>query len=72
MDIKTHNLDDLRPVLLELIEGGMRQAEIAREIGLTRATVNIVLKKQDTWMPRYETGRRLMDLLHRRRKARHA
>lgn len=68
-----HIHHDLRPVLIELINGGMKQAEIAREIGLSRATVSIVLKKQERWMPRYETGARLLELAKRRiRKANHA
>lgn len=60
---------DLRPALLELVSGGMRQAEIAREIGLSRATVNFAVKKTSGgWMPGYEAGRRLVGLVKKRRR----
>ena len=61
---------DLRPALLELVNGGMRQAEIAREVGLSRATINFAVKKTTGgWMPGYEAGRRLVWLLKKRRRA---
>lgn len=70
MDSRHITKTDLRPALIELIEGGLRQAEIAREIGLSRATVNFAVKKVDgEWMPGYEAGRRLVSLLDRRRRA---
>lgn len=54
--------EDLRPILLGLIGSGMTQAQIAREIGLSRATVNMVVKRSSTWTPRYATGARLIAL----------
>lgn len=69
MDSKNITDTDLRPALMELISGGVRQAEIAREIGLSRATVNFAVKKNGGWMPGYETGRRLVSLLDKHRRA---
>ena len=64
MSTKLEHQSDLRPMLLELIEAGMRQAEIAREIGLSRATINFAVKKENgPWMPGYEAGRRLVNLV---------
>ena len=62
---------NLRPVLLELISMGMTQSEIAREIGLSRATVNFVVKKDadSSWMPGYSTGLRLIKLREKRRRS---
>lgn len=63
---------DLRAALIELVQGGMRQAEIAREIGLSRATVNFAIKKTGGgWMPGYEAGRLLMSLLEKHRRTSH-
>lgn len=63
------NQTDLRPALLELVNSGVKQADIAREIGLSRATVNFaVRKKEGGWMPGYEAGRRLMRMLQRHRR----
>lgn len=68
MHRNNHPLDDLRPILLELLAAGMRQAEIAREIGLSRATINFAVKKENgPWMPGYDAGRRLVDLANRRK-----
>ncbi|MBC7201912.1 MAG: winged helix-turn-helix transcriptional regulator [Pusillimonas sp.] len=62
---------NLRPVLIELIEMGMTQSEIARAIGLSRATVNFVVKKDSSssWMPGYGTGLRLIQLRDKRRRS---
>lgn len=61
---------DLRPALFELIEMGMTQSEIARAIGLSRATINFAIKKDEgkPWMPGYDTGARLVKLLDKRRR----
>lgn len=61
--------NDLRPILLELISAGMRQAEIARAVGLSRATINFAVKKQTgPWMPGYSAGRKLVDLAAENRR----
>lgn len=61
---------DLRPALIELIGMGMTQSEIARAIGLSRATVNFAVKKAagSAWMPGYDTGAKLVKLLDKRRR----
>ena len=53
---------DLRPLLLELLQSGMTQADIARQLMLSRATVNFAVKKEGPWMPGYDTGARLVAL----------
>lgn len=66
MDKKLTQLDDLRPVLLWLLERGLSQAQIAREIELSRATVNAVIHKNERWMPGYGAGVRLITLFKAR------
>lgn len=56
------NNKSLKPLLIDLLESGMSQAGIAREIGLTRATVNSVLKQNTPWIPNYLAGKKLVDL----------
>ena len=54
--------EDLRPILLSLLDSGMKQAQIAREIGVSRATINVIARKSKRWAPRYAVGMRLMEL----------
>lgn len=67
MATKDEIKSDLRPILKELLAGGMWQAEIAREIGLSRAAVCYATHQSKRWMPSYETGQRLMILLDKHR-----
>lgn len=63
MNENTKIQSDLRPTLLYLLEAGMKQAEIARAVGLSRASINFAVKKTDgSWMPGYDVGRRLVEL----------
>lgn len=66
MNKKPTYLDDLRPVLLWLLERGLSQSQIAREIDLSRATVNAVIRKNERWMPGYGAGARLVSLFKER------
>lgn len=58
-------ITDFKPLLQRIVGNGISQAQVAREIGLSRATVNIVLRKSNGWMPGYMTGNKLLDLAKR-------
>ncbi|MFC3554877.1 helix-turn-helix domain-containing protein [Alcaligenes endophyticus] len=64
-------LNDLRPLLLRAVELGFTQAQVAREIGLSRATINSVIQKGGTWMPGYRAGALLVNLLKCRENQMH-
>lgn len=60
--MKPPQYTNLQPLLHELIAHGLTQADIAREIHLTRATVSFAVNKTGKWMPGYDTGSRLVAL----------
>lgn len=53
---------NLKPYLLDLLNAGFSQAEIARRIGVERSVVNYALTNEQ-WEPKYSVGIKLM-LLH--------
>jgi len=56
---------------MEVLALGMRQAEVARRLNLTRASVNsAVHQASKTWMPSYETGTLLIQLRDELRRTR--
>lgn len=62
---KNDKTNDLKPYLDKVINSGLSQAQVARELGLSRASVNVVVKRRSTWMPSYTTGQKLFDLVER-------
>lgn len=59
------NTSNLRPLLIDVLNRGLSQAFVAREIGLARATVNLVVHSDKPWCPRYKTGEKLVRLHQR-------
>ncbi|MBV2181709.1 MAG: helix-turn-helix domain-containing protein [Castellaniella sp.] len=56
-------LDDLRPILNEILRTGIRKADVARRLGVERATITDASRPSDRpWMPTYANGVRLMQL----------
>ena len=55
----------LKPLLIDVLNRGLSQAFVAREIGLARSTVNLVVHSDKPWCPLYKTGDKLVQL-HRR------
>lgn len=54
----------MRPVLLAILAAGVRQAEIARKLGVSRACISDAAKPSDRpWMPSYATGVALLAML---------
>jgi transcriptional regulator len=63
MDTRPDTVGNLRPILLAVLASGMKQAEVARRLNLTRASVNSAAHQSEKpWMPSYETGVLLMNL----------
>jgi predicted XRE-type DNA-binding protein len=57
----------MRPVLLAILAAGVRQAEIARKLGVSRACISDAAKPSDRpWMPSYATGVALLSMLEAR------
>ena len=55
--------DDLRPILNEILRTGIRKADVARRLGVERATITDASRPSDKpWMPTYANGVRLMQL----------
>lgn len=55
--------DDLRPILNEILRTGIRKADVARRLGVERATITDASRPSDRpWMPTYANGVRLMQL----------
>lgn len=48
---------DLRPYLIDILAKGIRKADVARRIGVTRTAVTDASKPSEKpWMPPYKTG----------------
>lgn len=59
------NIDesDLRPALIAVLATGMRKAELARELGISRALVTAVSREsKGSWRPRYGVASKLLRL----------
>lgn len=54
--------DDLRPILNEILATGVKQADVARRLGIKAASVSEALNSGRPWMPTYANGVRLMQL----------
>ena len=65
MNIQSFQQNDLRPLLLAILKAGIRQADIARRLGVSRAMICDAAKPSDKpWMPTYANGRALVTLHH--------
>ena len=65
MDTQSFNADDLRPVLLAILAKGIRQADVARRLRVSRATISNAARRRDRpWIPTYTNGKALM-AMHR-------
>lgn len=62
MSTKHIYLSDLRPLLMGAMRKGLNQSQLAKRLGLSRATINSVVHGEKKWMPRYCTGIRLVSL----------
>lgn len=50
-------LDDLRPILTAILAKGIRKADVARRVGVTRTAITDASKPSEKpWMPAYKTG----------------
>lgn len=57
--------DDLRPILNEILATGVKQADVARRLGVSRAMVSSAAKPSDRpWTPTYANGHALL-AMHR-------
>lgn len=52
-----HPPKDLRPVLVAILAAGVRQADVARNLHVSRACISDAAKPSNKpWMPSYATG----------------
>ncbi|MCQ9615922.1 hypothetical protein L1889_03740 [Paenalcaligenes niemegkensis] len=65
MNTQHSDQNDLRPLLLAILQAGIRQADIARRLGVSRAMICDAAKPSNKpWMPTYANGRALV-AMHR-------
>lgn len=62
MSTKYTYLSDMRPLLMSAMSKGLSQSQLAKTLGLSRATINSVVRGEKKWMPRYCIGVRLVSL----------